>query len=205
MNWRIYITAFVIALAFIGISLDQSNSDPNQEILVQFNTDSISADQALRAVSDIKSQLRAIGIEEVQVSETSDGRLKVTYYSTVDVDVIKSLFFKQNKLQIDDTSSEERKSPSKFPFTNDSNTYIVDVVKIQNDFNADISLQGVLVEVKSSNNQYIKPQVSAVTSEVAFGLIYNIESQIVIDYNASSLFVEDVSHKIPEGRAGPLS
>ena len=205
VNWRWNITALIVALAFIGISLDQSNTDPNQEILVQFNTDSISVDQAQQAVSDIKNQLKAIGVEDVQVSETSDGRLKVTYYSTVDVAVIKNLFYKHNKLQLGDTPSDERDNSSKIPFTNDSNTYIVDVIQIQSDFIFDVSLQGLLVEVKATNDQYVKPKVSLDALEVDFELKYNIESELSSGYSTISLVVDNATYKIPEVRAGPFS
>ena len=205
VNWRWNITALIVALAFIGISLDQSNTDPNQEILVQFNTDSISVDQAQQAVSDIKDQLKAIGVEDVQVSETSDGRLKVTYYSTVDVAVIKNLFYKHNRLQLGDPPSDERDNSSKIPFTNDSNTYIVDVIQIQSDFNFDVSLQGLLVEVKATNDQYVKPKVSLDALEVDFELKYNIESELSSGYSTISLVVDNATYKIPEVRAGPFS
>ena len=205
MNWRWYITGLIVALAFIGISLDQSNSDANQEILVQFNTDSISVDQAQRAVADIENQLKSIGVEDVQVSETSDGRLKVTYYSTVDVAVIKRLFSKHNKLHVHQLHVDGEEDSSKTPFTSDSNTYIVDVFQIQNDFNTYINLQGMLVELKSANNHYVKPHMWPVTSELDLDLICNSESGLAIDVSTISLFVNDCSHIIPEVRAGPFS
>lgn len=205
VNWRWNITAIIVALAFFGISLDQSNTDPNQEILVQFNTDSISADQAQWAISDIKNQLRAIGVEDVQVSETLDGRLKVTYYSEVDVAVIKNLFYKKNKLQLATAPICENEGTIPFPLSNDSNTYLVEVIQIQSDFNTDIGIQGVLVEVKSASDQYVKPKVSLDATEVNFDLKYNVESELSTGYSSLSLFVENTTYRIPESRAGPFS
>src|SRR5690554_1434335 len=138
VNWRWNITALIIALAFFGISLEQTNADPNQEILIQFNSDSISDNQERRAISDIKNQLKEIGVEDVQVSKTPDGRLKVTYYSEVDVAVIKNLFYKQNKLLLANLPMSADEGTNPFSSSNDSRTYIVEVVKIQSDFNADI-------------------------------------------------------------------
>ena len=205
VNWRLNITALLVALAFFGVSLEQSNTDPNQEILVQFNTDSISVLQAQRAVSDIKNQLKAIGVEDVQVSETSDGRLKVTYYSTIDVAVIKSLFFKHNKLRYGNSPLEGNDVPSKTPIGTDSNTYIVDVVKIQSDFNYDLSLQGVLVEVKAANDQYVKPKLSLDASSIDIELRYTVESDLNSGYRIISLVEDNANYKIPEVRAGPIS
>ena len=55
---------------------------PNQEIVVQFDAKSVSTDEAQHAVSEITSQLKAIGVADVQVSELLNGKLKVTYYSS---------------------------------------------------------------------------------------------------------------------------
>ena len=90
MNWRWYITGIIVALAFVGMSREQF-AMPNQEIVVQFNTNSVSADETERAISEITNQLKTIGVEDIQVSEMLDGKLKVTYYSTIDVAVIKNL------------------------------------------------------------------------------------------------------------------
>ena len=205
VNWRWNITALIIALAFFGISLEQTNADPNQEILIQFNSDSISDNEERHVISDIKNQLKEIGIEDVQVSKTPEGRLKVSYYSEVDVAVVKNLFYKQNKPLLANLPLSKDKGSIPFSNSNDSRTYIVEVVKIQSDFNADIGLQGVLVEIKSTADQYLKPKVLVEASEVKFALKFNSEGEACTSFKTPSLFVENTNYRIPESRAGPLS
>ena len=53
---------------------------PNQEIVVEFNTNSVSEVDAKQAISNITNQLRSIGVDDFQISEIRDGKLRVTYY-----------------------------------------------------------------------------------------------------------------------------
>ena len=204
MNWRWYFTGLIVALAFFGISREQS-AVPNQEIVIQFDAHSVSTDEAQRAISEITAQLKSIGVADVQISEILDGKLKVTYYSTIDVAVIKNLFQKQDKLQLGDTAFNETENSSKIPFSNNSNTYKLDVIKIQKDYGSDIGLRGLLVEVKSVKEQYLFTFSILNTSENNFDFQHCIESAVCKNYRNVILFSDKTSHKIPEVRAGPLA
>jgi hypothetical protein len=204
VNWRWYIPVLIIVLAFFGISKEKSTL-PNQEIVVQFDANSVSTDEAQRAVSEITTQLKAIGVADVQVSELQDGKLKVTYYSTIDVAVVKNLFYKQNKLQIGDTAFNEKEGSAKIPFSSDSNTYKLEVIKIQKDYGSDLGFHGFPVEVKSIKDQYLKQVFFLATDDNNFSLKQNFENVAYRNYRNVSLLIDTTSHKIPEVRAGPLS
>lgn len=187
------------------MSLGQSTTNPNQEIVVRFNAVSIDSDEVQRAIADIRNQLESIGIEQVHVSDILDGKLKVTYYSDEDISVVKNLFLEQDKLQLGDTAFNDKDGSTKIPFEQNHYTYKLDVVKIQQDSGSDIGLHGTLVEIKSANDQYLKPILSLATSEVDLSLKYTIKSAGCKTYPNISLLINDSSHKIPEVRAGPLS
>lgn len=183
----------------------EKSAVPNQEIVVQFNADSISSDEAQQAISEITEQLKAIGVADVQVSEILDGTLKVTYYSTIDISVVKNLFNKQNKIQLGDTAFNETEGSSKIPFSTDSNTYKLEVVKIQNDYGPDLGFHGLPVEIKSLKDQYLNQILSLGNSEINFGLKNNVEREVRKNYHYVALSINNTSHIIPEVRAGPLS
>ena len=204
MNWRWYITGLIIALAFCGVGMEQSTTNPNQEIVVRFNTNSITANDAKVAISEITTRLKAIGVEDVQVSDVFDGKVKVTYYSTLDVAVIKNLLNKQHKLELGDAAFNERDDSSKFPFSSDSNTYKLEVIKIQKDPGSDIGFQGILVEAKSFSDQYLKPKVSIPASEIDFNPKEDIESIGFSTYSKITILTDNITHKIPQVRAGPI-
>ena len=204
MNKRWYFFGLLVALAFFGISVEQS-AVPNQEIVVQFNAKSINSEEAQRAISEVTDQLKSIGISDFQVSEALDGTLKVTYYSTIDVAVIKNLFSRQNKLQFGETAFNKRGGSSKIPFHNDSNTYKLEVVKIQDNSGSDVGFHGLPVEIKSLKDQYVNQHVFLGISEIAFGIKNTFERKTAKNYYALDFSKDTASHKIPEVRAGPVS
>ena len=204
MNSKWYIPVLIIALAYFGISKEISTR-PNQEIVVQFDANSVSIDEAQCAVSEITNQLKRIGVADVKVSELQDGKLKVTYYSTIDVVIIKNLFYKQNKLRLDDTAFTKKDNSSKIPFSNDSNNYRLDVIKIQKDYGLDLGFNGLPVELKSVKDQYVNQVVSLATTDANLSLKNNFEIVAYKNYRNVSLLIDTSSHKIPEVRAGPLS
>ena len=178
---------------------------PNQEIVVQFNANSISADETERAISEITSQLKSIGVADIQVSEMLDGTFKVTYYSTIDIAVVDDLFNKQNKLQLGETAFNEKEDSSKIPFSDTSDTYKLEVVKIQKDYGSDLGFHGLPVEIKSLKDQYLTQVVSLGASEINFDLKNSTETEVGKNYHYVPFSINNTSHKIPEVRAGPVS
>jgi hypothetical protein len=204
VNFRWYIPVLVIVLAFFGISAEQAVV-PNQEIVVQFDTSAVSSKEARQTISEITDQLKAIGVEHIQVSELLNGKLKVHYYSAVDVAIIKNLLNKQNKYQLGNAALNEKDGSPVIPFNSATNTYKLDVIIIQKNFDSNMGFQGLLVPVKSIKDQFVNQIVSLGVAETNFGLKQNFENIAYKNYRNASLLIDNSSYKIPEVRAGPLS
>ena len=204
MNWRWYIPILLVALAFVGVSWEQS-SLPNQEIVVQFHTNSVSEVEAKQAIANITGQLKSIGVDDFQISQIRDGKLKVTYYSTKDIKVIKNLFAAPIHYQLGNTAVGNTDIPAELPSKENPNAYQVNVLKIQKDSRIDLGLQGLPVEIKSATDQYLNPIVSLGVPEAAFNFKKSFENVAFKNYCNISLLIDTTSHKIPEVRAGPLS
>lgn len=204
MNFRWYLIVLTVALAYFGISVERPTV-ANQEIVVQFAANSINAEDTQNAISEITEQLKAVGVSEIKVSELLNGKLKVTYYSTVEVALIKDLFTKQNKLQLDGTAFNETDGSSKIPLNQSPNSYQLEVVKIKTDFGSDLGLQGLPAGVKSLKDQFVNPNVSlsVCSSEIPTKHLFEIVA--FKNYRNISLLIDNSSYKIPEVRAGPLS
>lgn len=205
VNWRWYFTGLVVALAFLGISLGQSPTDRNQEIVIRFHAETISDQEAEAVVSEVTDQLRHLGIADIQISELLDGELKITYYSALEVSVIKNSLYQQSRFPLGDTAFNEREGSSKVPFQDHPQTYRLDVIKIQNDLGSALGFQGLLVEVKSSNDQYLKPKLALDSPETGITADIGIEKRESCIYRNVVLPFDHTSHRIPEVRAGPLS
>ena len=98
MNPRWYIAFVVVALAFIGISVEQPIAH-NQEIVVQFNAATNAPQEAEKAVAAVKTQLQRIGVHDVQITATFEGTLKITYFSNAEVNAVKALFSAHEQLE----------------------------------------------------------------------------------------------------------
>lgn len=204
MNWKWYLPILFLTLAFIGVSLEQSGV-PNQEIVVQFDANAISSDEIQCAVSGITNQLESIGIYEFQVSEIYQGKLKVTYFSTVDVAIIKALFYERHSLKLAGLGLVPAGDSGNIPFGKDSKNYKLDVIQIQEYQYSNIGLQGLPVLVQSTKDHYLKPFVSLGGVETEINLKRFLDCISFGNYCNTSLSTANSSHKIPESRAGPLT
>jgi hypothetical protein len=102
-KWYLY--TFIIALAILGISLEQ-NAVPNQEILIKFTTSQNSVHNTQDAIALVKSKLENVDVSNIKVEELADGTLKLSYYSDLDVSEIQKIFGKENSSQAYTTTSD---------------------------------------------------------------------------------------------------
>ena len=184
--------------------MEQSSIGPNQEIVVRFNGGAISANEAQETVSAITDQLRTIGVTEVHVSSLANGEVKVTYFSTVDVAVIKNLLH-GGANNFADTAFNKKDSSNRFPFQENNGKYQLEVIKIQQFPVADIGFQGVVVEVKSISDQYLQPKLAPIRSENIFKEGFDFELPIAVILTNTFVSKKSPSYKIPQVRAGPAS
>lgn len=204
VNWRWYIPLLLLNLAFFGVRPEPS-ALANQEIVVQFTAQNVSASEANLAISRIASQLKSIGVAHIAVSKIYGNKLKVTYFSTNDIATVKDLFNGQGKLQIEDGAFPEKQGAPGMPFEKNSGVYKLDVIKLQDDYYAHSGLQGLPVTVKSAKDNYLKPIVTPFISETGF-CTKQLESLVTSkNYRNAPIFANTTSHIIPEVRAGPLS
>ncbi len=204
MNWKIYIPISILILAFFGVSLDKSVV-PNQEIIVQFDGSYLNAEQSNNTISEITDQLTAIGATDIHVSEIENGTLKVTYFSTVDVSIIKNLFQNEQQLKFEDTAFNENSGSTGNPFNKNQSNYKLEVAKITSDFSSDIGLHGLPVEVKAAKDQYLNTFISLGLAENTFNFPTVIQFNFQKYYGEVTLQFSTTSYKIPQVRAGPVS
>lgn len=203
MNSKWYIGVLLIALAFLGICSEQTVV-PNQEIVVQFNGDAVSATETESTIVSVTKQLQSIGVKGVKVVKTFDGNLKITYYSTIDVSAVKALFSNQEILELGYTSFYNKEGSSSEPFNNNTTSYELNVSEIQTASDTDMSGNGFLVELKSGNEIYFNPLLYAGNTTIDFSIQNKLGKVAYTLYEAAALGIDTASYKIPEVRAGPL-
>lgn len=204
VNWRWYIPICLIVLAYFGISEERSTL-PNQEIIVRFDASTVGPEKAQQAISEVTEKLKAIGVQQIQVSALQDGGLKVSYYSEMGVSQIQQLFREHGGPHGVDFAKHANRIPFQQPFGNDSGSfYRVAIVKIQEDAGSQMGLHGFPVEIKNLKDYNFLPVISLATNHTEF-FGTEIENVSLKNYGELSLIRTLTPHYIPEVRAGPTS
>ena len=202
MRW--YISTLIIFLTFLGVVNQQQISEPNQEIVLQFTNTEVTSHDTQYTIAHIKKQLEDLGVNHIQVTEKEKGQLVISYYSDVDVASIKKTLSKQERLALNNSNKNEDHSNSDFPLDEHSKSYNLDIYEIQKDTASGWDLNGTsITELKSEVNRFSNPNLYAFINQsedektiekVAYKTHYNI-----------AIAIDNISHKIPEVRAGPLA
>lgn len=195
MKLKWYLSALVIALTLLGVGQHQI-SVPNQEIVLQFS-DEVSSDIAKETLLIVQSQLQSIGAEKIHTQEV-DGGLRITYYSSADVTVIKQLLSNKN-LELGYTSSASSQEPLK----ENTKRFDLDVFEIQKTNNFDLDLDGIVLDQKPENPRYLNSNFYISFEEIDIKERHSDLKRKYIIQRDIALAIKNTSHKIPEVRAGP--
>jgi hypothetical protein len=204
MKQKWYLSTFVLILVLLGYSRQQAYV-PNQEIVMQFVDADVTSEVTKNAIAIVKKQLQTIGITNIQVRETAAGRLKITYYSDLDVASIKRIFSKEISLELGYASlgQIEDGEQERFPSNKSSNSYNLNVFEIQNTYDAKSDFNGFLVELTTENERLYYPVVDLSIDKREAREKNSIEKVAYLIQKNIALAIHNSSRIIPEVRAGP--
>jgi hypothetical protein len=198
-----YFGGLLFVLAIFGISSDKVTV-PNQEIVIQFSDVEITLEETQDAIAIVKSQLEAIDVTNIQLQELGNGKLKITYHSTLDVSQVRELLSKGQALA--KAASLSTDTESQFPFESNEKYYEIGIHTIHDapDF-VGTSSEGFL-ESKSEATRYSTPTptVSASFNALYFRHLIATDAVAYAVYHHLALTLDNSSYIIPEVRAGPL-
>ena len=200
MNKKWYIIGFVIILAFIsGVVTQQHISKPNQEIVLHFTSKAIDYDEVEEAISNIKYQLEAASVSNIQVTKFDNGGFNITYHSTSKVSDIKRILSKSGAISL----NEEH--PSQVPTGESKTSFSIDVYEIETVSGTDFNIQGVTTSSSSRGGykQNLETNSFANKTSSTFDFHKQNETTVYKFYNQNRFVFSCNSHKIPEVRAGP--
>ena len=206
MKRKWFFSVFVLTLVLLGYGRQQAYV-PNQEIVMQFVDADVTCDVTQIATTLVKKQLETIGVSNIQVWETAAGRLKITYYSDVDVASIKRLFSEAIHLELSHASMGFDEDPKQddFPLNHPSNGYDLNVCEIQNSYDAQIDFNGHLLKLRIENESYYNPVLDVSFATINEDENKNREKVAYAIQKNKSLKIHNTSITIPEGRAGPMT
>jgi preprotein translocase subunit SecD len=205
MNSRWYFSTLIIILILFGVCQKQI-SVPNQEIVLEFIDNKVTSDEVQEAIAIVKNQLQSLGVDEIEVQEEADGRLRITYYSDVNVTSIKKIFSERENLELGYASYNQDEEDTRFPSDKNSNSYHIDVYEIQNGADADFGLDGKYVlELKHEYDRFSNPNVYLSTTKIEVSDSNEIPKVTYKVRRNIAIAIDDNSRHVPDVRAGPVS
>lgn len=202
MNLKGYLSTLIIILSLFGINWEPATV-PNQEIVVQFDDGEISFDKAQSALTAVKQRLELIGVKNIRVVEASDGRLKITYFSDVDVADVKRILAEGHELFVASISFDKEEIPIENPSKDDVFGYELNVCEIENFSDIHFDLNGYILEPVPDTNNSVVPAQFTVAGENRFEPRSHIDRVAFSVYEERALQINNASYIIPEVRAGP--
>ena len=203
MKAKWYLSTFIVILTLLGVS-QQQFSIPNQEIVVQFANDEVTLHETQKTIAIVKEQLQNIGVENIHVYKEANGKLKITYFSDVDVVSIKKILSKEKDLKLSYSSLFKDGETSDVPYNNESSRFKLDVFEIQKHKDVEGGFNGFALEVNPENDRFFTSVVYFSTVAVDFKEKNNAEKVAYLIHKNSTVSIDNSSHNIPEVRAGPI-
>ncbi|GGX21250.1 hypothetical protein [Aquimarina muelleri] len=205
MKKKWYFGILIATLALLVV-IQQQTVVPNQEIVLEFVDIEITSLEAQNAIAIVKKQLQSIGIKNTRVSEElKNGKLKITYYSDVDVEDIKKILSKERNVELDPIFYDNEDKDS-FPLNENSKDYNLDVYEIQKSTELSSDFIGKYVlEIKNEQGEYSSSNTCNFISDVDESYIDRLVKVAQIVHANIAIAIDNASHNIPEVRAGPIS
>ncbi|TWO32533.1 hypothetical protein E1J38_006575 [Seonamhaeicola sediminis] len=198
MNAKWYFSTLIIALTLLGVCQKQDPL-PNQEIVMEFVNAETTKDDVQNVIADIKKQLQEVGATSIEVQETENSTLKITYHSKVKAVSIKEMLSKEKHLVFDYASNNKDTGG-----TNKPSKYNLDVYDIRKGSESSNLGGKYVLEIKYDYDRFSNPNVyfslgnqPSDKSDHLIRIAYKVSQSIAIA-------IDNTSHKEPEVRAGPI-
>ena len=207
MNSRWYFSIFIIVLALLGGVVNQQQiTEPNQEIVLQFNNADVKPADIHKTIAYVKEQLKAVVAGQLKVTEHANGKLTISYYSETNVASIKALLLEDEALQLAIESKNIGGDTNGLPSDNPKTPYNLDIYEIEDGQGTDSGLGGnpaLIVEAKTDRVSNFKEHLS-----ISYVVSKNSETILNSAYKSYcniAIVIDTSTKKIPETRAGPIA
>lgn len=202
MKLKWFLSTFLVALALFGISQEQQVA-PNQEIVLQFANNTSTSTHAKNIIASVKNELQAIEAENIQLNETKNGSLKITYFSKEAIGTIKAKLALVDSKLLHLFSSENKNN---FPLKNSLEYFNLDVFEIQKTTDSHSGFTGkFILKQKQDYDRYsnVNPQTHSLIVNNKYSS-FLIKKALKLN-KTNTITLNSTAHNIPEVRAGPIA
>lgn len=195
MNAKWYISTLFLIFTLFG-ALNEKVIIPNQEIVLEFVDVKINRKNIDATILDLKDKLLNAGVSNINIKETKNGTLKISYYSATDINDIKELFSESNNL-LEKNKSNQQKNQQ------ETSIYNIDVYTISNQSDISKTDDTFILEIKYQSDRFTTNN-SLVSNKFLLAHKTNQLYKTAYKVYKNNPFIKGLtSHTEPEVRAGP--
>ncbi|GEQ87156.1 hypothetical protein ULMS_26640 [Patiriisocius marinistellae] len=176
----------------------------NQEIVVEFGVSQILNETNQNTISKVTAQLERIGVQNIAVEKAVNGKVTISYHSTLDAAQVKRMLTLEMSSALY-LGSINGNIPLEFPSEDTQNTYKLDVHEIQNSSDTERGLDGTIVQFETKVLRFSTHNVYFSSPEVINLGKDNSDAISYISNRINDIAFQCNAHNNPEVRAGPLS
>ncbi len=202
MKVKLHIGVLILILTVLGVASQQQIPVANQEIVLQFTDIEVTSAEAQNALSIVKNQLLDLGVDDIKIKKEESGKLRITYYSDVNVALVKETLSKEKRIQFN-YASNKKEEGQEHSSDGEVINYDIIIYEIQNTHDTNLVFNGYVLETKSENDRVFEPNVFLPTRIIDVGeddSIAKITFKIWRNVDHSR---DNPSYIFPEVRAGP--
>lgn len=195
---------FIGALLFICLcfgAFQDKVHEPNQEIVVEFVGAKNHKNNIDNTIIDVKEKLLGAGATNIEVKETKNGALKISYYSIVNAADIKEILSEDHLLGLQNSS---KKQENNFPFSKTTSTYNLDVYELNTDIEISNLDKNAVLEIKFDAQRFLTNQNYASLEGVQVKEADKLFKTQYTFHKSLSIHKDNKPHCKPEVRAGPI-
>ncbi len=196
MKTKLHLFGLIVFLGILTVFQDKYTV-PNQELIVEFSDKNISQLEVNTAIFEVQKKLKTLQVTSFSVGGLSEGKLKITYYTTTSVYHIKQLLKSIKALSVNMPFSTEDKQGAQ--------KYNVDVFEINSNQSTSNPSKGLALETKFENNRFSNPLNTASITQVYHYNAVKTFTELKRLLYKSPVLTGGFFYNIPEVRAGPIA
>lgn len=202
MKTKWYACALLSIFIFLA-AIQENTCVPNQEIVLEFVNLNTTEKDIDKTIFNVTERLVEAGASNINVQETENGALKISYFSIVNVANIKKKLLKNNVLDGNDNPFKDQEE--NYPLSDNESNYNINVYELSQESEISDFDGNSILEIKYDSHRYTNTQTFASINTILENKANNL-FKIAYRLNKKRLIIADnTSNKIPEVRAGPFS
>ena len=196
MNSKWCLSTLFLLFTYLGV-FHEDITIPNQEIVLEFVDSKIDNEDIEFTISDFKERLKSVGVTNIKIRNSNNGSLKISYFSNVDVDIVREILSNKQQIVLNKNQKEENEQQK------NQHDYNINIYEIVDDIDSSNLNDKFTFEIKNYSDRF-KNNYTYVSLKNVIAYNNNQLFKTAFKVSKNNYFIKDNnSYNEPEVRAGP--